>query len=193
MALPAIELYKIGETYFVKDGNHRVSVAREHGQRFIDVSEHAGIYGGVEGYGLGVVASDLNLDGCTDLFIANDFQENDFLYVNNCDGTFTESIGRAMAHTSRFSMGVDAADFNNDLRLDLVTANYAASSVSAGLRASPEAIPTSPATVVRKPPSGLAWWNHQTRAMTPGSANPTPVASATATARTPRRSRPHPA
>ena len=93
---------------------------RNDGNRFVDVSEHAGIYGGVEGYGLGIVASDLNLDGCPDVFVANDFQENDFLYVNNCDGTFTESIGRATGHTSRFSMGVDAADFNNDLRPDVV-------------------------------------------------------------------------
>jgi len=93
---------------------------RNDGNRFVDVSEHARIYGGVEGYGLGVVASDLNLDGCPDLFVANDFQENDFLYLNNCDGTFTESIARATGHTSRFSMGVDAADFNNDLRPDLV-------------------------------------------------------------------------
>ncbi|MDQ4079498.1 MAG: VCBS repeat-containing protein, partial [Gemmatimonadota bacterium] len=88
--------------------------------RFVDVSERAGIYGGVEGYGLGVVASDLNLDGCVDLFVANDFQENDFLYINNCNGTFTESIAKAMGHTSRFSMGVDAADYNNDARPDLV-------------------------------------------------------------------------
>ena len=93
---------------------------RNDANRFVDVSEAAGIFGGVEGYGLGVVASDLNLDGCPDLFIANDFQENDFLYVNNCDGTFTESIARAMGHTSRFSMGVDAADFNNDGRPDLI-------------------------------------------------------------------------
>lgn len=82
--------------------------------RFVDVSEQAGVYGGVEGYGLGVVASDFNLDGCMDLYVANDFQENDFLYVNNCNGTFTESIAKLMGHTSRFSMGVDAADFNND-------------------------------------------------------------------------------
>ncbi len=88
--------------------------------RFVDVSARAGIYGGVEGYGLGVVASDLNLDGCPDLFVANDFQENDFLYINNCDGTFTESIAKAMGHTSRFSMGVDAADFNNDGMPDLM-------------------------------------------------------------------------
>lgn len=88
--------------------------------RFTDVSERAGIYGGVEGYGLGVVASDVNVDGCIDLFVANDFQENDFLYLNDCDGTFTESIAKSMGHTSRFSMGVDAADFNNDGRPDLM-------------------------------------------------------------------------
>lgn len=93
---------------------------RNDGNRFVDVSEKAGIFGGVEGYGLGVVASDLNVDGCIDLFITNDFQENDFFYVNNCDGTFTESIARSMGHTSRFSMGVDAADFDNDLRPDLI-------------------------------------------------------------------------
>ncbi|MGH7429039.1 MAG: CRTAC1 family protein, partial [Candidatus Methylomirabilaceae bacterium] len=93
---------------------------RNDGTRFVDVSDRAGIYGGVEGYGLGVVASDLNLDGCPDLYVANDFQENDFLYVNNCDGTFTESITAATGHTSRFSMGVDAADFNNDGRPDLM-------------------------------------------------------------------------
>ncbi|HLE55585.1 MAG TPA: VCBS repeat-containing protein, partial [Rhodothermia bacterium] len=100
---------RAGDRLFRNDGNH-----------FVDVSEKAHIYGGVEGYGLGVVASDLNLDGCPDLFIANDFQENDFLYLNNCDGTFTESIGKATGHTSRSSMGVDAADFNNDGRPDVV-------------------------------------------------------------------------
>lgn len=92
---------------------------RNDGNRFVDVSEKAGIYGGVEGFGLGVIASDLNMDGCPDLYIANDFQENDFLYINNCDGTFTESVARAMGHTSRFSMGVDAADFNNDALPDI--------------------------------------------------------------------------
>jgi hypothetical protein len=99
---------RAGDRLFRNDGNH-----------FVDVSEKAHIYGGVEGYGLGVVASDVNVDGCPDIFVANDFQENDFLYLNNCDGTFTESIGKAMGHTSRFSMGVDAADFNNDGRPDI--------------------------------------------------------------------------
>lgn len=92
---------------------------RNDGARFADVSEHAGIIGGVEGFGLGIAISDVDLDGCPDIYIANDFPENDFLYVNNCDGTFRESITTATGHTSRFSMGVDAADFNNDGRPDI--------------------------------------------------------------------------
>jgi len=99
---------RAGDRLFRNDGGH-----------FTDVSEQAHIYGGVEGYGLGVVASDLDGDGCPDLYIANDFQENDFLYYNNCDGTFRESIATATGHTSRFSMGVDAADVNNDGRPDI--------------------------------------------------------------------------
>ncbi len=98
-----------GDKLFRNDGGH-----------FSDVSAAAGIYGGVEGFGLGVVASDLNQDGCPDLYVANDFQENDFLYLNNCNGTFTESITTRTGHTSRFSMGVDAADMNNDGRPDII-------------------------------------------------------------------------
>jgi hypothetical protein len=93
---------------------------RNDGERFVDVTAEAGIYGTVEGYGLGVVVSDLDYDGCPDLFVANDFQENDFLYYNNCDGTFTESIATSLGHTTRSSMGVDAADFNNDGRPDIM-------------------------------------------------------------------------
>ena len=96
---------------------------RNDGGHFVDVSEKAHIYGGVEGYGLGVVASDLDGDGCPDLYVANDFQEDDFLYHNNCDGTFTESIATSIGHTSHASMGVDAADFNNDGRPDVIVAD----------------------------------------------------------------------
>jgi hypothetical protein len=93
---------------------------RNDGGRFVDVSESAGVADRAGAFGLGVVASDFNLDGCPDLYVANDFQENDYLYINNCNGTFTESVAKAMGHTSRFSMGVDAADFNNDGRPDLI-------------------------------------------------------------------------
>ncbi len=81
---------------------------------FVDVSEETGIYGSALGYGLGVSITDFNVDGCLDVYVANDFHENDYLYYNNCDGTFRESIVSSMGHTSRFSMGTDAADFNND-------------------------------------------------------------------------------
>jgi len=93
---------------------------RNDGARFTDVSAAAGIFGGIEGYGLGLVVSDLNMDGCPDVYVANDFQEQDFLYYNTCRKSFTESIKNATGHTSRFSMGVDAADVNNDGMPDVV-------------------------------------------------------------------------
>ncbi len=93
---------------------------RNDGSRFTDVSAAAGIFGGIDGYGLGLVVSDLNQDGCPDVYVANDFQEQDFLYYNTCRKTFTESIAKATGHTSRFSMGVDAADVNNDGLPDIV-------------------------------------------------------------------------
>ena len=86
---------------------------------FIEVTDEAGLYSGRTGYGLGVVASDLNRNGCPDLYVANDFHEHDYLYYNECDGTFTEAIERATRHVSYSSMGVDAADYNNDGRPDV--------------------------------------------------------------------------
>ena len=94
---------------------------RNDGGHFTDVSAAAGIFGGSMGYGLGVVVSDLNNDGWPDIYATNDFHENDYLYRNNHDGTFTESIAAATGHNSTFSMGVDAADCNNDGLPDLLT------------------------------------------------------------------------
>lgn len=91
------------------------------GRYFVDVSEEAGILGGIAGYGLGVAVGDIDKNGCPDLYISNDFHENDFLYLNNCDGTFTESASKSLRHTSNFSMGNDLADINNDGWLDVVS------------------------------------------------------------------------
>ncbi|MFL5612635.1 MAG: VCBS repeat-containing protein [Gemmatimonadaceae bacterium] len=96
---------------------------RNDGGHFVDVSERAGVGDHAGAFGLGVVASDFNADGCPDLYVSNDFQENDYLYINNCNGTFTESITKSTGHTSRFSMGVDAADFDNDGRPDIFVAD----------------------------------------------------------------------
>ena len=89
--------------------------------KFVDVSEEAGIYGGVNGYGLGVAVSDFNADGYPDIYVGNDFHEDDYYYLNNGDGTFTESLREYFGHTSRFSMGNDVADINHDGLPDLIS------------------------------------------------------------------------
>ncbi len=87
------------------------------GEKFIDVSEKAGFT--KTGFPNSVTASDLNGDGWTDLFVANDFYAGDWYYINNGDGTFTDKIQDYVRHTSFSSMGVDAADINNDGQLDI--------------------------------------------------------------------------
>ena len=91
------------------------------GKKFTDVTAQAGIYQSNLGYGLGLAFADFNNDGWDDIYVGNDFHENDYYYVNNGNGTFTESSDKHFRHYSRFSMGNDAADYNNDGQLDLVT------------------------------------------------------------------------
>jgi hypothetical protein len=90
-------------------------------KKFTDVSAQAGIYQSSLGYGLGIAVGDLNNDGWDDIYIGNDFHENDYYYVNNGNGTFTESGAKVFNHYSRFSMGNDIADYNNDGQLDVMT------------------------------------------------------------------------
>jgi hypothetical protein len=82
--------------------------------KFVDVSEEAGIYGSIIGFGLGVTVGDVNRDGWQDIYVSNDFFERDYLYINNHDGTFTESLEEHMREISAASMGADMADLNND-------------------------------------------------------------------------------
>lgn len=88
---------------------------------FSDVSEQAGIFGSVIGFGLGVAVSDLNKDGWMDIYASNDFFERDYLYLNNHDGTFREVIQQAMPSISLASMGSDVADINGDSWPDIFT------------------------------------------------------------------------
>jgi hypothetical protein len=100
-------------------GGHKLF--RNEGGRFSDVSERAGIYGSEIAFGLGVGVSDVNRDGWPDIYVANDFFERDYLYINQRDGTFAESLEQVMPSISYFSMGLDIADVNNDGWPDVYT------------------------------------------------------------------------
>lgn len=92
-----------GDRIYRNDGNH-----------FTDVTRETGINSSAISYGLGVAVSDINLDGWPDMYVGNDFHENDYLYINQKNGTFLEENNQRLMHTSQFSMGVDIADANND-------------------------------------------------------------------------------
>jgi hypothetical protein len=81
--------------------------------KFHEIGKQAGITN-TFGYALSVVTSDLNNDGYTDIFVANDFAESDYMYINQKNGTFKEQIKKATNHISMYSMGTDVADINND-------------------------------------------------------------------------------
>lgn len=86
-----------------------------------DVTAASGIYSSHIGYGLGIGISDINNDGWSDIYISNDFHENDYLYINKGNGTFSDSLQSMTGHTSRYSMGNDIADINNDGLFDIMT------------------------------------------------------------------------
>ena len=89
--------------------------------KFSDVSRKAGIISNPLGYGLGLNISDLNNDGWPDIYVSNDYVEEDYLYINNKNGSFTETLKSSFGHLSNFSMGVDVADINNDGFMDIFT------------------------------------------------------------------------
>ncbi len=100
-----------GDRIFRNDGNNH----------FTDVTAQTGIHSSVLGYGLGVCVSDINLDGYPDMYVCNDFHENDYLYINQKNGTFKDESTNQMMHTSEYSMGVDVADINNDAYPEIIT------------------------------------------------------------------------
>ena len=103
----------------VRDSLGGQKLFRNDGGHFTDVSAQAGIFGSVIGFGLGVTVGDVNNDGWQDIYVSNDFFERDYLYINNKDGTFTESLENQMHSISNASMGADMADINNDGRPDI--------------------------------------------------------------------------
>ena len=86
---------------------------------FTDISEEAGIYGSLIGFGLGVLVTDFNQDLYPDIYVSNDFYERDYLYINQQDGTFSEEIMDRTGHLSLSAMGIDIGDINNDGQQDI--------------------------------------------------------------------------
>ena len=99
-----------GDRLYRNDNNH-----------FTEVTTLAGIHSNPLGYGLSVTVSDLNNDGWPDLYVTNDYVEEDYLYINNKNGTFTDQLKEQLGHISNFSMGADIADINNDGLPDIFT------------------------------------------------------------------------
>jgi hypothetical protein len=97
---------------FLKGGGDKL--LRNDNGKFVDVSEDAGIYGSLIGFGLGVTVGDINGDQYPDIYVSNDFYEKDYFYINQKDGTFSEELEKRVKHTSLASMGADMADINND-------------------------------------------------------------------------------
>jgi len=102
-----------GDKLFRNDNSH-----------FTEVTQQAGIFSSLTGYGLGLAVSDFNQDGWPDIYVGNDFFENDYMYLNQKNGTFSEQISKnftKLGHTTHFSMGNDVADFNNDSFTDILS------------------------------------------------------------------------
>ncbi len=87
---------------------------------FTDVSNDTGIHGSGLNFGLSASISDLNADHYPDIYVTNDYEEQDFCYINNRDGTFKEVSKKLFGHLSKYAMGSDIADINNDGFQDII-------------------------------------------------------------------------
>ena len=113
-----MELAKLRTTTDELAGN---KLFQNDGNFFKNVSQKAGIHQYPLTFGLGIAVADVNGDGWQDVYVTNDYNEPDYLYINKGDGSFSEQTKQSFRHLSQFSMGVDIADFNNDALPDIIT------------------------------------------------------------------------
>ena len=104
---------------FLKGGGDHLY--RNDNGKFTEVTQQAGIHGGLISLGLGVTVADVNGDGYPDVYVSNDFFERDYLYINQKNGTFKDELENRIQHTSLSSMGADIQDINNDGYPDIFT------------------------------------------------------------------------
>ncbi|MCF7560471.1 VCBS repeat-containing protein [Sabulilitoribacter multivorans] len=115
----------VGNYDLIKDQRNKPTTTgnkflRNNNGFFVDITQEANIYSSAIGFGLGITVSDYNNDSWPDIFISNDFFERDYFYVNQQDGTFKDHLENQFESISMGSMGADAADLNNDSRIDIM-------------------------------------------------------------------------
>ncbi len=91
--------------------------------KFFDVTKKAGLI--THAFGLSASIADINSDGWPDIYVANDFNKPDFLFINNRNGTFTNKLTAYIKHVSFSAMGSDISDFNNDGLEDIYVVDMA--------------------------------------------------------------------
>ncbi|MDH5608911.1 MAG: VCBS repeat-containing protein, partial [Cyclobacteriaceae bacterium] len=120
-SLPILNEVSTAE-FLKKDDPYRgLRLYRQTDGVFEDITTQAGVSGSALSYGLGIGIFDSNNDGWPDFYVSNDYAVPDYLYINNGDGTFRNTLNESMGHNSQFSMGNDIADINNDGFQDVVT------------------------------------------------------------------------
>jgi hypothetical protein len=120
----SIKAYKNVELHYLKNDYDTLAgdrLYRNDAGHFTDVSKQAGIIGNPISFGLGVAVSDINNDGWPDMYVSNDYTEQDYCYINNGNGSFSQKEFYMFGHMSQFSMGNEIADFNNDGLVDILT------------------------------------------------------------------------
>jgi hypothetical protein len=120
-SLPVLNELGTAELLKKDDPMNGMRLYRNDNFKFKDVTRAVGLQSSALSYGLGAGVADVNADGWPDLYVSNDYQVPDYLYINDKKGGFTDQLKDRIGHTSHFSMGSDVADINNDARPDILS------------------------------------------------------------------------